>query len=44
MGVSAVLTLVTLPAWTFGAAGFSCYLLVLCGTLLVLLSRRASRP
>ncbi|MEY9847155.1 hypothetical protein [Streptacidiphilus sp. MAP5-3] len=43
MGVSAALTLATLPAWTFPAAGFSCYLLTLCGTLLILLRRR-DRP
>ncbi|MEY9967855.1 hypothetical protein ABIA33_005935 [Streptacidiphilus sp. MAP12-16] len=41
MAFSAALTLITLPAWTFTAAGFSCYLLTLCGTLLVLLSRRS---
>ena len=40
MALSAVLTLVTLPVWTFSAAGFSVYLLTLCGTLLVLLGRR----
>jgi hypothetical protein len=40
MAISAALTLATLPAWTFTAAGFSCYLLVLCCTLLVLLRRR----
>ena len=44
MGLSAVLTLATLPAWSFSAAGFSCYLLALCGTLLVLLRRRPGSP
>ncbi|WP_405016204.1 hypothetical protein OHV05_03085 [Kitasatospora sp. NBC_00070] len=37
--LSSALTLATLPTWTFTAAGFSCYLLTLCGTLLVLLRR-----
>jgi hypothetical protein len=41
MALSAALTLATLPAWTFTAAGFSCYLLTLCGTLLILLCRRS---
>ena len=44
MGVSAALTLVTLPAWTFCTAGFSCYLLTLSGTLLLLLCRRPGAP
>ncbi|WP_042424717.1 hypothetical protein [Streptacidiphilus anmyonensis] len=43
MGLSAVLTLATLPAWTFPAAGFSCYLLALCAVLLVLLSHQDRR-
>lgn len=42
--LSAAATLVTLPAWTFTAAGFSCYLLTLCSTLVVLLRRGRSRP
>jgi hypothetical protein len=41
MALSAALTLITLPAWTFTAAGFSCYLLTLCATLLILLWRRS---
>ncbi|MEU8687675.1 hypothetical protein [Streptomyces sp. NPDC048665] len=41
MALSAALTLITLPAWTFITAGFSCYLLTLCGTLLILLGRRS---
>lgn len=43
MALSAALTLATLPAWTFTAAGFSCYLLALCTTVLVLLARRSRR-
>ncbi|MBD0690872.1 hypothetical protein [Streptomyces sp. CBMA123] len=44
MAVSAAVTLLTLSAWTFAAAGFSCYLVALYATLLVLLRGRSARP
>lgn len=42
MAVSAALTLCTTPAFTFAATAFPAYLLVLCGTTLVLLRRPRS--
>ncbi|WP_053658998.1 hypothetical protein [Streptomyces sp. MMG1121] len=43
MALSAVLTLITLRTWTFTTAGFACYLLTLCVTLLILLGRRSGQ-
>ena len=43
VGLGAALTLATLPAWSFTAAGFACYLLALSSILLVLLRRQPRR-